>query len=182
MSYIEGNIEVEWKLGGSFTKLIKLTGDTLDVQDLINAIRNAEASEEGIQYGVIAEASGKEDLDTGVQVGLTVNLLGTWQVQFAQGNYIAKIGGGNLVGGPSGDPVAYSAGVQVLLIQSAASTIVTQSTGSGLSAEQAAQLAAIDGKASQLNFTKTNELDVNLKSVLDTTVAGSGTEQDPWGP
>lgn len=99
--------------------------NTLSCQDLINAIRDKEASVEGIYYPQIATASGKEDLGSGVAVGLTVNLLSPWQVKFWSGNYIAKIAGGNLVGGIDGDPVAYSAGVQVLLVQSAASTVVS---------------------------------------------------------
>ena len=36
------------------------------------------------------------------------------------------------VGGPGGDPIAYSAGVQTLLIQSAASTVVTADGGAGI--------------------------------------------------
>lgn len=112
------------------------------VIDLLSDIRSAEASAQGITYGSIAAASGKESLGSGVSVGVTVNLLDDWQIRFAAGNYIAKISGGNLVGGLAGDPVAYSAGVQVLLIQSASSTIVTTSTGSGLSAQQDATLTA----------------------------------------
>lgn len=107
--------------------LINITSpqNTLSCQDLINAIRTEEASATGIIYPQIATASGKEDLGSGVAVGMTINLISPWQVKFWSGNYIAKIAGGNLVGGISGDPVAYSAGVQVLLVQSAASTIVT---------------------------------------------------------
>lgn len=125
--------------------LIHITSpqNTLSCQELIDAIRTEEASETGIAYPQIATASGKEDLGSGVSVGMTVNLVEPWQVKFWAGNYIAKIAGGNLVGGLSGDPVAYSAGVQVLLVQSAASTIVTQSTGSGLSAEEHEALMAV---------------------------------------
>lgn len=109
---------------------------TLACQDLIDAIREEEASERGIIFSQIATASGKEALGNNVYVGLTVNLLNVWQVRFWSGNYIAKIAGGNLVGGPGNDPVAYSAGVQVLLIQSAASTVVVGSGGdSGLTAD-----------------------------------------------
>ncbi len=107
--------------------LIEVTNPqvTVDVQTLIDEIRAEEASELGITYGAIAGASGKESLGGSVSVGLTVELLNNWQVHFWEGNYIAKISGGNLVGGIGGDPVAYSAGVQVLLIQSAASTVVS---------------------------------------------------------
>jgi hypothetical protein len=66
---------------------------------------------------------------------MTVNLNNPWQLHFEEGNYIAKVAGGNLVGGISDDPVAYSAGVQTLLIQSAASTLVVTG-GSALTEEE----------------------------------------------
>jgi len=57
--------------------------------------------------------------------------------------------------------------------------------GSGLTAPQAAELttaASVKTDTSQLTFTKTNELDINVQSVNGTSIAGSGTELDPWGP
>lgn len=110
----------------------------VDCADLNAAIKAAQASEEGIQYPPVAEGSGLIDLGPGVAVGLTVKLLRGWQLAFAPGNYVARVAGGNLVGGPSGDPIAYSAGVQTLLIQSAASTVVTE----GGSVPTAGQVAA----------------------------------------
>lgn len=98
----------------------------VDCADLYDAIKAAQESAEGIVYAQIAQGSGLVALGPGVAVGLTVELLGDWQLAFAAGNYIARVGGGNLVGGPAGDPVAYTAGVQTLLIQSAASTVVTE--------------------------------------------------------
>jgi hypothetical protein len=103
----------------------------VDCIALYVAIKLAQASEEGITYEPIGRGSGLNSLGAGVQVGLTVELLGNWQLHFPNGNYIAKVSGGNLIGGPSGDPIAYSAGVQTLLIQSAASTVVIGSGGSG---------------------------------------------------
>lgn len=107
--------------------LINITSpqNTLSCQDLLNAIRTEEASLTGIWFPQIATASGKEDLGSGVAVGITVNLIDPWQIKFWAGNYIAKVAGGNLVGGLGGDPIAYSSGVQVLLVQSAASTVVS---------------------------------------------------------
>jgi hypothetical protein len=96
---------------------------------LYAAIKGAQASEEGIIYEKIGAGSGLSTLGPGVQVGLTVELLGDWQLRFPAGNYTARIAGGNLIGGPSDDPVAYTAGVQTLLIQSAASTVVTAGDG-----------------------------------------------------
>lgn len=113
----------------------------VSVIELYDAIQEARASQEGILYDAIAKGSGRVPLGGGTQVGLTVELLGSWQLEFASGNYIARISEGNLVGGPGGDPIAYSAGVQVLLIQSAASTVVSVS-GSGGGAPTAAEVAS----------------------------------------
>jgi len=107
----------------------------IDCSALYDAAKLAQASEEGIIYERIASGSGLDTLGQGVQTGLTVQLLGSWQLLFPNGNYIATVAGGNLVGGPAGDPIAYSPGVQALLIQSANSTVVT-GAGGGLTQEQ----------------------------------------------
>lgn len=145
----------------------------VDCDALHDAIKLAQASEEGIIYDRVGKGSGLDILGPGVQVGLTVELLGSWQLRFATGNYIARVAGGNLIGGPGGDPIAYSAGVQTLLIQSAASTVVTAG-GSVPTANQnaAAVLAA-------MNATPP---DVNIAMVNGYTVDGTGSEVDPWGP
>ena len=103
----------------------------VDCATLYTAIKAAQASIEGIIYDRIGRGSGLNNLGPGVQVGLTVEVLGNWQLRFPAGNYIARIAGGNFIGGPGGDPIAYTAGVQTLLIQSAASTVVTEG-GAGL--------------------------------------------------
>ena len=123
--------------------LINITNPQTDVtiQELINEIREVEDDLYNIQYHQIAEATGKQDLGGGVAVGITLELLNDWQLKFWEGNYVAKITGGNLVGGIAGDPVAYSAGVQVVIIQSAASTVVTVGDGP-LTSEQNTQLMA----------------------------------------
>ena len=108
---------------------------SVDCADLYDAIKLAQSCEEGIIYERIGAGSGLNDLGGGVKVGLTVELLGDWQIKFSAGNYIAKVSGGNLIGGPAGDPVAYSAGVQTLLIQSAAATVVS-GTGAGATIEE----------------------------------------------
>lgn len=140
---------------------------TLACADLIDAIRTEEASERGILYPQIATASGKEALGDGVYVGLTVNLLDAWQVRFWSGNYIAKIAGGNLVGGPGNDPVAYSAGVQVLLIQSAASTVVESGGGSGLTADLVWSHAAAQTIRKVLQNKTITDPDTGVMTVFD---------------
>ncbi len=103
------------------TTLIEVDSGVTDVDcsALYDAIKLAQASEEGIIYDRIGSGTGLNTLGPGVQTGLTVELLGNWQLKFPTGNYIARVAGGNLIGGPSDDPIAYSAGVQALLIQSA---------------------------------------------------------------
>jgi len=121
--------------------IINITSPQTEVtcQELINEIRDEEDEILNLSFNKIADATGKQSLGGDVGVGITVELLDNWQIKFWAGNYIAKISGGNLVGGLGGDPIAYSAGVQVLLIQSAASTVVT--TGDGpLTSTQNAQL------------------------------------------
>jgi hypothetical protein len=111
---------------------------SLTCQDLINAIREEEASERGIAYDPIAEASGKADLGGGVATAITVYLLDDWQVQWYAGNYTATIGGGNLVAA-GGDAVAYvSGGPQVEITLSAAATIVNGEGGTAPSASEVA--------------------------------------------
>src|SRR5574337_1914882 len=66
------------------------------MQDLLNSIRAQEASEQGITYDVIADASGKNDLGGGVMTGITVALRSTWKLNFASGAYQATVTGGNL--------------------------------------------------------------------------------------
>jgi len=117
---------------------------TLDVlcNDLWAACRAAQASREGVGYEPIASGSGLKSLGAGVATGLTVELLGNWQLKFPEGNYIARVAAGNLVGGPGGDPIAYSAGVQTLLIQSANATVVDPNTVVPTAAQNAAATVA----------------------------------------
>ena len=108
------------------TSQILVDGGTVNVTcvSLWTAIKQVQMSVEGIIYPVIASGSGLKTLSPGVQTGLTVSLLGNWQLKFPAGSYVATVSGGNLIGGLGGVPVAYSAGVQVALVLSAASTVV----------------------------------------------------------
>ena len=118
-------------------QLIHVAEGALDVDcaALYRACQLAQASEEGLIHPPLARGSGLIQLGGGVEVGLTVALLDSWQLLFPAGDYVARVGGGNLVGGPGGDPIAYSPGVQVLLIQSAAATVVN--VNGGMAIEQA---------------------------------------------
>ena len=145
----------------------------VDCIQLYASIKAAQASEEGIIYGQIGKGSGLNTLGPGVQVGLTVELLGAWQLRYPIGNYRARIAGGNLIGGPTGGPIAYSAGVQNLLIQSAASTVVNPD-GTMPTLEQI--VAAI------LAAAAATPIHADIRRVNAITVDGAGTDVDPFGP
>ncbi len=144
----------------------------VDVGDLYTAIKLAQASAEGIINDRISSGSGLVALGPGVEVGLTVELLGSWQLRFPAGNYIARVAGGNLVGGPGGDPIAYTAGVQALLILSAASTVVT----AGGSVPTAAQNAA----AVRTNLESGTPIPVDTQRINGAEVIGDGTTGNAW--
>lgn len=114
----------------------------LTMQALINAIREEEASERGMVYDPIAEATGKDDLGGGVATGITVSLLSSWKISFAAGSYQAAIDGGNLADALA--RVNNTGSPQVVVRSSAAGTVVTVSSGSGLSGDQDARLARIE--------------------------------------
>ena len=59
---------------------------SIDCIYLYNACKVAQASEEGIIYEPVSTGSGLNDLGGGVAVGLTVELLGHWQLKFPAGN------------------------------------------------------------------------------------------------
>ena len=106
---------------------------TLDMQYLINEIRDTEDElSPGLAYNKIADASGKDDLGGGIYTAITVRLLDNWRVRFEarSGPETVQcfITGGNLVGGPGGNPIAPSAYTQVIQQSSAAGVIATPTT------------------------------------------------------
>ena len=58
--------------------------------------------------------------------------------------------------------------------------VYTISTGSGLSAGQAAQLTAIEGKTDPLTYTVANKVDANAQYMSDSEVLGDGSSGDKW--
>jgi len=140
------------------------------IQDVLNAIREEEASERGITYDQIADAAGKDDLGGGVTTGITLNLRSTWVLEFAAGAYQATVTGGNLA-----DALAriYNTGSpQVLIASSAASTAVATGGSSGPSA--AAVAAAV---LSELNATT---IPVNAKKMNGAEIIGDGSAGNKW--
>lgn len=107
---------------------VDATQTTVDMQSLINAIRDEEDElSPAMAYHKIADAYGKDDLGGGVYTAITIRLIPNWQLKFADrtGPNITQVfvTDGNLVGGNNGIPIAASAFVQVIQQSSAAGTI-----------------------------------------------------------
>jgi hypothetical protein len=109
-----------------YQQIIDITSPqtTVEAQELISEIRQAEFDNIGLAYPKIADATGKEDLGGGVTTGITIYLYPNWQIRFWAGTYTATFTGGNILGGLGDEPFAYVAGVQIIVIQSASSTLV----------------------------------------------------------
>jgi hypothetical protein len=116
---------------------VPLPDTTLDLQFLINSIRDAEDDlTPGMSYAKIADAFGKQDLGGGVKVGITVVLLNGWRVMFAARpgpeTVSVSITGGNFVGEAGANPVAPSLYTQVTTTQSSSATIITPESDTNL--------------------------------------------------
>jgi hypothetical protein len=121
------------------------TISSLEIQELLNASREAEYSALGMSFPKICNASGKDYLDyiNGVQVGITFVLLEDWKIYSEKLSGVFKVLGGNLIQVSGGDPFIANVLITYINILSAASTIVQISTGSGLSTEEHNHLLSI---------------------------------------
>ena len=99
-------------------------------QEVVDIIRAAEATLDGIRLVGFADISGKVQLSPGIFTAITVDLI-SWQLSWAAFSVSqATVGGGNVVGGIAGDPVEDVVdGPQVTLQVSADATLVTVGSG-----------------------------------------------------
>lgn len=137
------------------------TIDTLTIQELVDGCREAEYSSVGVAFPKICNASGKDylDVDNGVQVGITIVLLDGWLIYTERNSGVFKVTGGNLVQVSGGDPFEPNPLVTYVNIQSAASTVVAVSTGSGLSTAEHNKLMGLP------DVTLTEEQDTRLQTI-----------------
>jgi len=122
MSYLD-MFTVDWSISRI---IVKEPYDTVTVQDIINYIRYIEASDIGIAYSQIADATGKYDLGGGVYTGIIVKLLGNWRIRFWAGVGLGIIKEGTLTGGQDGQPAEPTpgSGDTVLVLNQVGSTLV----------------------------------------------------------
>jgi len=76
---------------------IDATLDELNVNDLYDAIQEAQASEQGITFPTIATAEGLTTLSAGILTFITVSLLSTWEINTLKSSGTFTVIGGNLV-------------------------------------------------------------------------------------
>lgn len=88
-----------------------------------------------------------------------------------------------------GFPRDATTGLSVTLIDTSGGNIcvapdhvIPYSSGSGLTAGQSAQLMALPTAAQILAAAESTPIHADVRKVYGTTVAGAGTEADPWGP
>lgn len=106
-------------------------GTAVTVQELVNAIRDYEEEVDFLDYSHICNAFGKQDLGGGVQVGITLELINDWRIQFespgAPPTINVYVRAGNLVAvnSFSNNPIKASDYVTVIIAQSTSPSIIT---------------------------------------------------------
>jgi len=112
-----------------YDKVIYITSPTtsVTVQQLVDAIRLAEDSGVGINFEKVIDATGKDDLGSGITTGITMALSSDWYIEFWDGVSKGIITSGNVVGGKDDKPIRAdpnSINDTVLVLSSVGATIV----------------------------------------------------------
>ena len=109
--------------------IIKSPQTSVTVQTLINTIRDFEDNPEAMDNASLANAYGKQDLGSGMKVGITLELINNWRIKFEDRNgpdyILCSVSGGNLVAvnDYNNNPIKPSAFTQVTIAQSTSATI-----------------------------------------------------------
>lgn len=108
---------------------VAATLDFLDGQNLIDAIRQAEASDVGLSYPSIADAFGKVRLSPRASIGITVQLLDNWKIYTLKDSGTFSLGEANIVKPDGSSPFVPNSAVTYIQNLSVASTVVTGGGG-----------------------------------------------------
>lgn len=156
---------------------IDALADSIPAADLKIACREAEASTNGMVADQLMVTANPVTLDPveGVSTALTIILQSTWRILSLATDGAFTLGGGNIVNVATGGDV-FSSNVLADMINNLSQAAVLISGGGGGPIDPALELMIqeIHAKTEQLIFTKTNELDVNAKSVNGVTIVGNG--------
>jgi len=107
---------------------------TITIQDLLNQIRLYEELPINMDYGSLANASGKQALGGGSFVGITLELINDWRLAFearpGPDTILCTVAGGNLVATNqyNDNPIYPTAFTQVNIAQSSSPTIIQAPT------------------------------------------------------
>jgi len=110
--------------------LVDIAYDSITIQELYNLVREYEGSLANIDVEEIISASGKEVLGGDICVGITLCMINSWRLQFADRpgptTMRCLVGGGNLVAinDYNNDPIKPSEYTQVVIAQSTSAAII----------------------------------------------------------
>ena len=137
-----------------YDKVIYITSPTttVTVQELVDAIRAAEDTPEGMAFGgsvatltdAVTDAEGKASVGGGFLSGIVMTLKSDWYIEFWDGVVLGTVSGGNVTGGLAGRPVRCEVGSSDTALQLGAVGGVIAETGvSGLTSEESTELFSI---------------------------------------
>lgn len=111
---------------------------TVSIQDLLNQIRLYEENLNNLDYGIIANAYGKQALGGGAYIGITMELVNDWRIAFearsGPDTIPCSVSGGNLVAinQYSNNPIKPTAFTQINVQQSSSPTIIQPDSNYGM--------------------------------------------------
>jgi len=138
-----------------YDKVVYITSPTttVTIQELVDAIRAAEDTPEGMAFGgtvatlqdAVLDAEGKASVGGGFLAGIVMTLKSDWYIEFWDGVVLGTISGGNITGGLDDRPVRCAVGSSDTALQLGAVGGVIAETGvSGLTSEESDALLAIE--------------------------------------
>lgn len=150
MSYTVGNLTIDFD---NTRVQVESPATALTCQELVDAIREAEASAEGICHPKIIDAEGKGALGGSASTGILVTLQGAYLIKWWPSAGQVTVSGGNIANGLN--KFEFVAGTQIVLEQPLGATLVETGV-SGLTAEESAALGSILAKAVELHKASFN--------------------------
>jgi|TARA_Y100000310_G_scaffold127563_1_gene126698 hypothetical protein len=163
------------------------TLDSIPVEDLWTAIKEAQASQIGVVEERIASASGLDELDDGIETFLTMRLYDEWEIRSLKSSGKVATRGGNIVKENKKDPFFDDGTIFYVAFFSQAGVKTTISTGgSALTPTESAKLLSLPSATQVVDeFEAQSQADptgfqVNVKEMNDAEVLGSGTNADKW--
>lgn len=129
-----------------YDKVVYITSPTTDVtvQEIYDAMREAEDSSEGMAFGDpvksitdgFVDGEGEADVGGGYTNPLTITLDANWYIEFWDGVNLGTVGGGNISGGKDDRPVRAAVGSADTVLVVGAERGIQVSGGSGASAQE----------------------------------------------